>query len=88
MTIEEAKQAFKEQIPVVYNCASTGTLILYHRIRGYLHEIRADGKLYVSLGLTDKKEHCLVWVEPRDIAAYDENTPLTAENYFKNSRQP
>lgn len=87
MTGEQAKQAFKNQVPVVHNCRGSGSLIIYRRIKSYSYEIRADHKLYLVLGLTDEKERCLVYADPRDVAIYDENKELTYDNYFKNSRQ-
>ncbi len=87
MTGEQAKQAFKSQVRVVHNCRGSGSLIVYHRIIDYTYEIRSDRKLYLVLGLTDEKERCLVYADPRDVAIYDENKELTYDNYFKNSRQ-
>lgn len=89
MTNEEAKQAFINQVKVVNDCRCSGSLIVYHRIKGYLYEIRSNGKLYLSLILTDEKEQCSVQVEPRHVEVYDENKPLDREHYFvKNTRQP
>lgn len=89
MTSEEAKQAFIKQVKIVHNCRCSGTLIVYDRIKGYLHEIRKDGKMYLSVGMTDEKEHCIVWDDPRNVELYDENKPLDRNHYFViNTRQP
>lgn len=82
MTANQAKQAFMKQCPIVHNCRCTGRLILYKRICKYIHEIRADGKMYIVVAMTDEKEHCIVYAELRDIAEYDENKPLERQNYF------
>lgn len=89
MTNEEAKQAFIKQCPVVHNCRCSGSLITYKRICKYIHEIRGNGKMYIAIALTDEKEHCIVYAEPRDVEEYDESKPLDREHYFViNTRQP
>ncbi len=81
MTNEEAKQAFMKQCQVVHKCHCSGSLIVYARIKQYIHDI-TDGNMTVSLALTDSKEHCIVYALPSDVAIYDESKPLEHGNYF------
>lgn len=68
MTKEEAKQAFLKQCPVIHNCDCSRTLIRYKRIKQYIHEIRDDGKMYITLALVDEKDHCVVYALPKDVS--------------------
>lgn len=81
MSNEEAKQAFLQQLPVVHNCHTSRGLIVYARIKQYIHTI-ADHKMSVSLALTDEKERVLIFAAPSEVAIYDENKPLERGNYF------
>ena len=87
MTSEEAKQAFTRQVKVVHNCRCSGTLIVYKRIKEYKYIIN-NGKLFISVGMIDDSERCLVWDAPRNVELFDENKPLDKEHYFvDNTRQ-
>ena len=71
MTNEEAKQAFLKQCPIVHNCRCSGCLIRYKRIKQYIHEIRDDGNMYITLALINDKGTCVVYVEPKDVREDD-----------------
>lgn len=67
MTNDEAKQAFLKQCPVIHNCRCSGSPIRYARIKEFIHEIREDGKLYLTLALIDDKGRCVVYARPADV---------------------
>lgn len=89
MTIDEARQAYIDQARIVHNCRCSGCLIVYKRIKEYKHVTESDGRKFISVGLVDDNERCMVWDEPQNIELYDENKPLDRDHYFAtNTRQP